>query len=466
MATDVETGATQLNLSDDVIEAFAASLRGELIRPRDAQYDAARAIWNGQIDKYPALIARCAGAADVVVAVNFAREHGLLLAVRGGGHNAAGNALCDGGLVVDLSSMQGIRVDPDARRARAEGGVLWRDLDRETLAFGLATVGGNVSTTGIAGYTLGGGHGWLSGLYGLACDDLRAADVVLADGRLVHASEHEHPDLFWALRGGGGNFGVVTSFEYELHPTANVLAGVVLYPFEQAREVLRFHREQMADIPDELAYGIAIADFPGVGTVIGAGFCYAGDPDEGRRVIAPLRAFGAPLMDTVDVVPYLAWQAGYDDFFPAGRRNYWKSHYADQLNDRAIETIVEFVGKRPVATSAVSIETLNGAQRRVPVTATAYANRDAAMQVLIFAMWDDPATDDANIAWAREFYAALQRDLPGGTFVNFMSFDETQERVRAAYRENYDRLVEVKQRYDPTNLFRLNQNIKPDASAL
>lgn len=450
-----------LGLTDEIVDAFGNSLRGRLIRPRDAGYDEARTVWNGMIDRYPALIARCAGVADVISSVDFAREHGLLLAVRGGGHNAAGNAICDGGLVIDLSEMRGIQLDPVARTVHAQGGALWRDLDFETQVFGLATVGGNVSVTGIAGYTLGGGHGWLSSLYGLACDDLLSADVVLADGRFVRASADSHPDLFWGLRGGGGNFGVVTSFEYQLHPVTQVLAGALLYPFEQAGDLLRFHREFIRDVPDQLTFNTYLGEFPGMGLVAIAGVCYVGDPEAGRRIIEPIQRFGAPLVDTIDVVPYLTWQAGFDAFFPAGRSNYWKSHFATELSDAAIETLTAAIVNRPAPTNIISIETLTGSQQRVPVTATAYANREANLQVLIFAMWDDPATADANIAWARELYAALQSHLPGGTFINFMSFDESQDRVRAAYRENYPRLVEVKRAYDPGNLFRMNQNVIP-----
>ena len=448
-------------LEEATLQELAAGFRGELIRPGDDGYDAARRVWNDMVDHRPALIARCVGAADVIAAVNFAREHGLLLSIRGGGHNVAGKAVCDDGLMIDLSPMKGIRVDPVAGTARAEPGVLWGEFDRETQAFGLATVGGIVATTGIAGLTLGGGLGWLTGKYGLTIDNLLSADVVTADGNLVHASVTENEDLFWALRGAGANFGVVTSFEYRLHPVGPlVLGGMVIHPFDRAIEVLRFYREFSAAEPDELTTYAGMLTTPDGNLVAALAVCYAGPLDEGERILAPLRAFGPPIADMVGPMPYAAVQAMFGEAFPYGRLNYWKSGLMREISDAAIETIVDHVARVPSPFSAVVFQECRGANLRVGKNQTAYYHRDTPYDFLILSNWTDPTESDRNIGWTREFSQAMQPHLPRAVYVNDLG-DEGDERIRNAYGENYERLVELKNKYDPTNFFRLNQNIKP-----
>lgn len=343
----VTTAGMETFLNEATVQEFKATLRGELLRPGADGYDAARKVWNAMVDNHPAIIARCAGAADVIHCVRFAREYDLLVSVRGGGHNVAGKAVCEGGLMIDLSTMKSVRVDPIARTARAEPGVLWGEFDRETQAFGLATTGGQVSTTGIAGLTLGGGEGWLASKYGYAVDNLLSADVVTADGQLTTASPTRNEDLFWALRGAGHNFGVVTSFEYRLHPVRQVLGGMVLHPFERAKDVLRFYREFMASVPDELTTAAGVLTAPDGNLVAAVAACYAGALDEGERVLAALRRFGPPVGDTIGPIPYTAMQTVFDAAFPPGRLNYWKSSLMSQLSDEVIEVIVEHAGRIP-----------------------------------------------------------------------------------------------------------------------
>jgi FAD/FMN-containing dehydrogenase len=410
------------------------------------------------IDRRPALIARCAGAADVMAGVQFARAHNLLVSVRGGGHNVAGNAVCDGGLMLDLSPMQGIRVDPAGRTVRAEAGLTWRDFDRETQAFGLATTGGLFSTTGIAGLTLGGGLGWLNGLYGLACDNLLSADVVTADGRLLTASDTEHPDLFWGLRGGGGNFGVVTSFAYRLHPVGPVLAGLLFYPIAKAKEVFRFYREYMAESPDTFRADIGVLTAPDGNLAVGMIPCYVGAVAEGERVIEPLRRLG-PVADLVRPMTYCEVQTMLDEVLPPGRRNYWKSSFVPDLDDAAIETLIACGQAAPSPTSFLALEPIHGAASRVPPEATAFPHRTAHYSLLILAVWTDPAASVKHIRWARESWEALQPFAAGRVYVNYLS--EGEDRVQEAYGTNYDRLVALKNTYDPTNFWRCNQNIRP-----
>jgi FAD/FMN-containing dehydrogenase len=448
-------------LEDAAIGNLRASLRGGLLQPADPGYDSARRIDNAMIDRRPALIVRCAGVADVLAAVRFARAQDLLVSVRAGGHNVAGNAMCDGGLVIDVSSMKGIRVDPFTRTVRAEAGVTWGDLDTETQAFGLATTGGVISTTGIAGLTLGGGVGWLNGRFGLACDNLIAADVVTADGRLLHASEDEHADLFWGLRGGGGNFGIVTSFEYRVHPLPPVLlSGPVFHPATRAREVLRFYREFSAGEPDELTTYAGLLTGPDGAPLVGLVPCYAGPPDQGEKVVERLRKFGPPAVDMIGAMPYVAVQRMFNDAFPPGRYNYWKSSLAPELSDQLLDTVVEHMARVPSPHSAVMVEHYHGAYSRPAPTATAYSHRRPTYDVVIIANWTDPADNARNIAWARELFAAVQPQLSAAAYVNFLDSDDGAERVRAAYGENYDRLVAVKRTYDPTNFFRMNQNVR------
>lgn len=459
-------------LEEAAVEEFKSSLRGELLRPGDEGYDEARAIWNGMIDKRPALIARCTGVADVIDAVNFARTNNLLVSVRGGGHNVAGKAVSDGGLMIDLSLMKGIHVDPKARTARAQPGVTWGDLDRDTQAFGLAAPGGIVSTTGIAGLTLGGGIGWLSRKHGLTSDNLLSVDIVTADGRFLTASEDENADLFWAVRGGGGNFGIVTSFEYRLHPVGPiVVAGLILHPMEKAREFLRFYREYAATAPDELtaipllrlapAAPFLPEDVHGA-PVVGVAVLYAGPIEDGQRVVQPLKEFGSPLVDLIGPKPYMAHQTMFDAAAPHGNQYYLKSEYLRSLSDDAIDVIATYGASILSPLSLAAFFHLGGAVSRVAEDDTAFSHRDAAFALNIQASWLDPEESDQHIRWTRDFWTAMQPFSTGGVYVNFLSEDEGEDRVRAAYgAANYERLVALKNKYDPTNLFRLNQNIKP-----
>jgi FAD/FMN-containing dehydrogenase len=449
--------------SSTAIGELRAGFRGRVLEPSDGGYDAARKVDNAMIDRRPALIARCAGVADVLGAVRFAREHGLLVSIRAGGHNVAGNAVCDGGLMIDVSSMKGVRVDPVARTARAEAGVTWGELDAETQAFGLATTGGVISTTGIAGLTLGGGVGWLNGRFGLACDNLVAADVVTADGRFVHASEHENSDLFWGLRGGGGNFGLVTSFEYRLHAVGPmVLSGPLFHPAARAREVLRFYREFTAGEPDELTTYAGLLTGPDGAPLVGIVPCYAGPPEEGERLVGRLRKFGPPVADMLGPMPYVAVQKMFNDAFPPGRYNYWKSSLAPEITDQLIDAVIEHMARVPSPHTAVMLEHYHGAYARPAVGATAYSHRRPTYDVVIIANWTDPKDNARNIAWARDLFAAVQPQVSRAAYVNFLDGDEGADRIRAAYGENYDRLVALKRTYDPTNFFRMNQNIRPD----
>jgi FAD/FMN-containing dehydrogenase len=440
-------------------------IRGQLLAPGDAGYDEARKIWNGMVDKHPALIARCTGIADVIHCVNFARANNLVLAVRGGGHNLSGNAVCDGGLVVDLSRMKSVRVDPARRTARAEPGVIWREFDRETQAFGLATTGGQISTTGIAGLTLGGGWGYLARRFGLACDNLLSVDLVTADGQFLTASAAENPDLFWALRGGGGNFGVATSFEYQLHPVGQVFAGIVAYPFQKAREVLKLFRDFTKSSPDEMASGIVLITLPDGTAVVGIVLCYSGPLAEGERLVKHLRVFGPPLMDQIGPMPYTAAQQLIDGFYPPGIQNYWKSSFLREVSDDAIDIMMAHCSKRPTPTCHGLIEhQLGGAVTRADRQATAFVHRDVEYSFMAAGVCSDPSEAANCIKWAREFWEAMQPFSTGAVYVNYLGreADEGPERIKAAYGpEKYARLVALKKKYDPGNLFRLNQNIKP-----
>jgi FAD/FMN-containing dehydrogenase len=442
------------------VQGLRERLRGPLLRPGDAGYDAAREVWNAMIDRKPALIARCAGAADVIAAVSFAREHELLLSIKGGGHSVAGNAVCDDGLMIDLSPMKSIRVDPIARTARVEPGVLWGELDRETHAFGLATPGGVVATTGIAGLTLGGGQSWLTGKYGFTIDNLLSVDIVTAGGDLLHASANENADLFWAVRGAGHNFGVVTSFEYRLHPVSTVLGGMVIHPIDRATEVLRFYREFAPAQPDELTTYAGILTAPDGNLVVALVACYTGDVEEGERVLAPLRSFGPPVADTIAPIPHPVMQGFIGAAFPPGRLNYWKSGLTNEISDVAIETVVAHGRQVPSPFTAIVFADTHGVFQRVGKTETAYYHRDLQYDLVILASWTDPAESERNIQWTRDLFQAVEPELTHGVYVNDLG-DEGDERVRQAYGENFDRLVALKQRYDPANLFRMNQNIRP-----
>lgn len=452
-------------LEESVVAGFRTDLRGELLRPRDTGYDGARSIWNGMIDRRPALIARCAGAADVLRCVILAREHGLLVSVKGGGHNVSGNAVCDDGLMIDLSGMKSIRVDPMRRTVRADAGVTWGELDRETQAFGLATPGGFVSTTGVAGLTLGGGIAWLMGKHGLACDNLLSVDMITADGRLVTANATEYEDLFWGVRGGGGNFGVVTSLEFRLHPVGpTVLAGGLFHPLTRVQEVHAAFQELIGTAPDELTALVALLNVPDIGPSVVVGVCYAGPTEEGEKILRPLRQLGAPLADLVAPVPYTQIQQMFDPMYPRGRRNYWKSNFLSSLNDEVVDTMVEYFGKAPSPLSHSFLEGFSGAVRRVRREETAFAHRDSDYNFTLIAAWTDPAEDEAHISWGREYWQAMRPYSAGGVYVNYLGSvaDEGEERVKAAYGpEKYGRLAALKTKYDPTNMFRLNQNIRP-----
>ncbi len=467
------TTGTYTALEDSIVERFGSSLRGELLRPGDAGYEEARLIWNGLIDKRPALIARCADVANVVESVNFARENDLLVAVRGGGHNVAGTAVVEGGLVIDLSPMRAIRVDPERRTARAEGGATLGDLDRETQAFGLATPLGVVSETGIAGLTLGGGIGWLRRKYGLSSDNLVSVDVVTADGRLLTASETENADLFWGIRGGGGNFGVVTSFEYRLYPVGpEVMCCFVFYPGDRAKEVLRFCDEYTAQAPDEVSPLAFLGRVPSVEELFpeewhGKPFVallvvYAGDAEEGERVLRPLRELGDPIADLSARMPYTEAQAILDEDYPEGWHYYWKSVNVNSLSDEVIERLVAHAEAAPSDHSTIDVWYQGGAMSRVGAGETAFGDRSAPILLGLEANWEDPRTDEANVAWVRDCFSDMQRFSDGSIYLNFPGFLEEGERLlRGAYGENYERLVALKNEYDPTNLFRVNQNIKP-----
>jgi FAD/FMN-containing dehydrogenase len=453
------------------VASLMTGIRGVVFRPQDDGYDEARKVWNGMIDRHPALIVRCAGTADVIACVNLAREQELPIAIRGGGHNVAGSAVCDDGIVVDLTAMKDIEVDPAGRTVRARPGLLWGEFDRETQAFGLATTGGIVTHTGIAGLTLGGGIGWLMRRHGLTCDNLVAADVVLADGQFLRVSERENADLLWALRGGGGNFGVVTAFQYRLHPVGpKVLAGVILHPAERAGEVLRFYRDYIATAPDDLSTIVNLRKAPRAPflppqlhgrAVVVIAVCYAGSIEEGERVLAPLRRFGEPLIDLIEPKPYIAHQGMFDASVPHGLRYYWKSHYFGRLSDAAIDTLIAHAWQAPSPASYTILFHLGGAIRRVDGAATAFEDRSAEHALNINAVWTDPEATEANVAWARRFWEATHPHSTGGVYVNFLG-EDGEARVRAAYGpDKYLRLAALKRKYDPTNLFRLNQNISP-----
>ena len=453
--------ATRPRIADAVVDEFRAGLRGRLLRPGDDGYDEARRLWNGMFDRRPALIARCAGTADVVRAVNFGREHRLPVAVRGGGHSFPGHSVCDGGLVIDLSPMKGIRVDPVARTARAEAGVRWIDFDHETQAFGLATTGGTVSDTGIAGLTLGGGLGWLSSKHGLTVDNLISADVVLADGRFVTASATEQADLFWGLRGGSGNFGIVTSFEFQLHAVGpTVMGGMVAYPLRNAKEVLRFYREFDRAAPDELTTYAAFVTPPGGETIVAVFCCYSGPVDKAEEVVRPLKLFGPPAQDQLGPMPYVTVQRLFDEGFPTGSYYYTKGDFLADLTDAAIDVFAEYAATKPSPLSGVLVQTVRGAAGRVASDAMAFAHRKLPYAPVIVSQWLETADAEKNVTWARDFGRALQAFAGGGVYVNDLGYDDA-DRVRTAYGANYERLAALKKQYDPDNLFRLNPNITP-----
>ncbi len=452
-------------LKEAAVEEFKKSLRGPLLRPSDPGYNEARTLWNAMIDKRPALIARCAGVSDVISSVNFARTHNLLVAIRGGGHSFPGNSVCDGGIVIDLSSMKSVRVDPARRTARAEPGVKWGEFDRETQAFGLATTGGTLADTGIAGLTLGGGIGWLCRKHGLSVDNLLSVDIVTADGQFRSASASENTDLFWAVRGGSGNFGVVTSFEYQLHPVGPVLGGMVAHPLEKAGEVLKFYHDFASSAPDELMTGVGLLTSPEGHPVVAIIACYNGSIEAGEKVVQPLRKFGPPVADHIAPMAYTQVQGMLDAAFPAGRRNYIKTNFMNSIDDDAIATMVDRFRGVPSPYSMLALFQLGGAAGRVGKDETAFYHRDAGYHMFLASIWEDAADDGKNIRWVRETWDAIRPFAADGVYVNEMGDErEGEARIREAYGPTtYQRLVALKNRYDPTNLFRLNPNIKPTA---
>ena len=459
-------------ISESAVHELISSVQGNVVRPGDAGYEEGRRVWNGMIDRHPSMILYCNSAADVASAVTFARENSLLVAVRSGGHNVAGNAVCDGGLVIDLSRMKKINIDAGARTARAGAGLTWGEFDNASHAYGLATTGGLVSSTGIAGLTLGGGIGWLMRKYGLTCDNLLSADMVTAEGKEIIAGEAENTDLFWAIRGGGGNFGVATSFTFRLHPVRDVLAGAIVYPADNAREVLRNYRYCLPAFPDELTTMFLFLTLqpaqylPGHlhgMKAVAVYLCYAGEPQQGLRSVQPLRELSAPLFDTVAVMPYPGFQRMFDANAPSGLLNYWKSVYFEAMSDACIETIADHAEKMTSALTQIHLQHMQGAAGRVPEDATAFSHRRALCSLNIVTKWTDHAESDRHIAWTRNFAEALQ-PYAQGVYVNFLG-EEGDERVRAAYNpETYKRLIALKTKYDPSNFFRMNQNIRPAAS--
>lgn len=470
MKTHIVTmGGGAKEIDAEELASLQTTLGGELLFPESKGYDEARSLWNAMIDRKPAVIAQCAGASDVMQAVRFAADHGLLLAIRGAGHNIAGKGSCDGGFLVDLSKMRSVWVDRSARTARVEPGATLGDLDRETQAHGLATPVGINSTTGIAGLTLGGGFGWLSRKYGLTVDNLRSADVVTANGELVTVSKDENPDLFWAIRGGGGNFGVVTSFEFDLHEVGpEVLAGLIVHPYTDAPKAIRHYREFARDLPRDLNVWLVMRKAPplpflpeeahGTEVVIFA-ICHAGDIEEGKRAIEPLRKYGNPIAEHIGPQPFAAWQTAFDPLLTPGARNYWKSHNFTELDDGLIDTAIDYLGRLPSDQTEIFFGRLGGAVNEIPADATAYPHRDAEYVMNVHARWNGTSDDSTCIEWSREYFDETAPYATGGVYVNFVP--EGEEPLDSAYGPNYERLVSIKRKYDPNNLFRLNQNIAP-----
>jgi FAD/FMN-containing dehydrogenase len=465
-AVTLERDPTMIDPS--AVDDFEASLRGPILKQGDPDYDDARSLYNGMIDKHPALIARCHDVADVMAAVDFARKRDLLMAVRGGGHNGPGLGSCDGGIVVDLSEMNGIHVDPSRRVARVEGGATWGEVDHATHGFGLATVSGIISTTGVGGLTLGGGHGYLTRRYGLTVDNLLSADIVLADGRFVTASEEENQDLFWALRGGGGNFGVVTSFEFQLHPVDTVIAGPTFWPLDEVAKTLRWYREWLPAAPEDIYAFYLVAEVPSAPPfpeaiqgekVCGLMWCCTGSQAEAEGAVAESRQVAEPLFEHVGPMPYPALQTMHDDLYPTGLEWYWKGDFVKEIPDGAVAEHVRH-GEVPTMHSTMHLYPVNGAAHDVPRDETAWSYRDAHWSMVIAGVDHDPSNRGRITEWARDYWKALHPYSAGGAYLNFM-MEEGDDRVRATYRENHERLARIKKKYDPENRFRVNQNIPP-----
>ena len=460
----------QTTLKQETMDELTKKIAGQVLTPDSSGYEKARTIWNAMIDRRPALIVRCAEAQDVIEAVRFARKHELLVAVRGGGHNIAGNAVCDGGIMIDLSLMNTVQVDTTHRTARVGAGATLADVDRETQAHSLATPLGINSTTGVAGLTLGGGFGWLSRRYGLTIDNLISVDLITAAGESLKASESQNADLFWGIRGGGGNFGVVTSFEFRLHPVGpEVLSGLIIHPLDSARTTLRFYRDFIANTPEEFVCWVVLRQAPPLPflapewhgkEILALAVCYSGKIEDGERIAKPLRSYGKPLADVIAPTPYTTWQTLLDPLLTPGARNYWKSHNFRELSDGLIDVFIDHARRIPDPQTEIAFAQLGGAVNRVAQDATAYTARDAQFVLNVHGRWDDPANDAKCIGWARELFKAAAPFAAGGAYVNFLTQDE-QDRVKAAYGANYDRLVRLKNKYDPSNLFQLNANIRP-----
>jgi hypothetical protein len=446
-----------------IVQTFINAFGGQALLPGSAGYDPARRLWNASVNKYPGLIARCSSTADVVHAVKFARSHNLIAAIKGGGHNVAGRALCDDGIVIDLSPMNGISVDPVSRTVHVQAGALLGDVDRETHLHGLAVPAGVMSKTGIAGLTLGGGVGWLVRKYGLTCDNLLACEVVTAEGEIVAADAVTNPDLFWGLRGGGGNFGVVTSFRFQAHPVSAVLGGVIVYARDQAASVFRFYRDFMETAPEELTAYAGLISAPDGTPAVAMMACYCGDPEEGERVMKPLRTIAPPIFEAIQVMPFPVMQKLADESNPDGIHNYWRSIFLQELSDEAIDLIIEHGDKAESPLSHVLVQIFNGAVRRIDNAGTAFAHRSAGFNIGIETKWIDPEESPKHIAWTRAFSDALEPYSIHSCLVNFLG-DEGTDAVRAAFGSNYERLVELKTKYDPTNFFSLNPNVKPRRS--
>ena len=448
----------------DAVTELSKTFAGQLLRPTDPGYEDARKVHNGLVDKRPALITRCRGVADIVEAVNLARALNLEVAVRGGGHNVAGRATVDDGVMIDLSAMRGIHVDPKTRTARAQGGVTWNEFNRETQLYSLATTGGVVSTTGIAGLTLGGGLGWLMGKHALALDNLLSVDLVLADGQILTVSRDENADLFWGLRGGGGNFGVASSFQYRLHPVGPIVTGgLIAYPFSAAWDVLRFFRDVTASLPDEFMVFAGLVHAPdGSGTkLVAMVVCHCGPLGAGESAAQPIKTFGTPAMDVIGPMPYSQVNAMLDGAFPRGALNYWKSSFLSSLSDEAIRTMIDCFAKCPTPMGQVLLEHFHGAVTRVGVTDTAFPHRAPGYNLLVLAEWMNPIDNSACTAWARDSYTMMSPFMGPGRYANYLGEDEPGDQAAAAYGPNYRRLQQLKAKYDPENFFHVNQNIRP-----
>lgn len=450
-----------VNIEESVLTEFVNGLEGKAVFPGDERYDETRKVFNDMIDKKPALIVQSGSSGDVKQAVSFASEYNLLTAVRGGGHSVAGKSVCDGGLLIDLSSMKDIQVDPESNKARAEPGLRLRDFDQATQEYGLATPLGIVSDTGIAGLTLGGGIGWLNGKYGLACDNLVSADVVTADGQLIKANQNENKDLFWGIRGSGGNLGIVTSLEYELHPVDTVMGGMVLYDIADAHEVLLHYDEYAHNCPDEVSTAAALLTSPEGQLVVAVIACHCGSPEQAEKDLKLLQSFGSPVADTIQPMEYVQMQQLLDESFPQDRQHYWKSNFVKHIEEDAVEILVEFALNKPSPMTAIVFQQLHGAAARVDSLETAFAHRDEQYDLIILSQWEDRADAEKNITWTRELWQALEPYTEAEVYVNNLG-EEGQDRVRAAFGTNHESIKKLKERYDPDNLFRMNQNIEPE----